>query len=92
MRAYLDAQKEHRVSEYELPPELKQKIVARLGPYIDRFDYREAVTRELNKAPRETALREPLASSVDRPACNPTHSTASEEALPKGQTIKNGVV
>ena len=46
MRAYLDAQKEHRVSEYELPMELKRKIIARLGPYIDRFGYREAVLRE----------------------------------------------
>jgi hypothetical protein len=62
MQAYLDAQKEHRVSEYEMPPELKRKVIDRLGPYIDRFGYREAVTRELNKAPRETAVREPLAS------------------------------
>jgi hypothetical protein len=44
MRAYLDAQKEHRVSEYALPPELKGKVIARLGPYIDRFGYRTAVT------------------------------------------------
>jgi hypothetical protein len=62
MQAYLDAQKEHRVSEYEMPPELKRKVIDRLGPYIDRFGYREVVTRELNKAPRETAVREPLAS------------------------------
>jgi hypothetical protein len=51
MQAYLYAQKEHRVSEYEMPPELKRKVIERLGPYIDRFGYREAVTRELNKAP-----------------------------------------
>ena len=44
MQAYLDAQKEHRVSEYELPPELKQKVVERLAPYIDRYGYREAVS------------------------------------------------
>jgi omega-hydroxy-beta-dihydromenaquinone-9 sulfotransferase len=50
MRAYLDAQKEHRVSEYEMPFELKRKVVERLGPYIDRYGYREAVTRALNKA------------------------------------------
>jgi omega-hydroxy-beta-dihydromenaquinone-9 sulfotransferase len=43
MRAYLDAQKEHRISEYELPPDLKRKVIARLGPYIDRFGYRAAV-------------------------------------------------
>jgi omega-hydroxy-beta-dihydromenaquinone-9 sulfotransferase len=46
MRAYLEARKEHRVSEYELPPELKRKIIDRLGPYIDRFGYREALMRE----------------------------------------------
>ncbi len=44
MQAYLDAQKEHRVSEYELPPELKRKVIDRLGPFIDRYGYREAVT------------------------------------------------
>ena len=62
MQAYLDAQKEHRVSDYEMPPELKRKVIERLGPYIDRFGYREAVTRELNKAPREAPVREPQAS------------------------------
>ena len=62
MQAYLDAQKEHRVSEYEMPPELKRKIIDRLGPYIDRFGYREAVTRDLSKVPRETPVREPQAS------------------------------
>jgi hypothetical protein len=45
MRDYLETQKEHRVSEYELPPELKRKIIERLGPYIDRFGYREAVMK-----------------------------------------------
>jgi hypothetical protein len=45
IRAYLDAQKEHRVSEYDLPPALKEKVVARLAPYIDRYGYREAVSR-----------------------------------------------
>ncbi|HYB05445.1 MAG TPA: sulfotransferase [Methyloceanibacter sp.] len=47
MRAYLEAQAEHRISEYEMPLELKRKIVERLGPYIDRFGYREAVMRSL---------------------------------------------
>jgi omega-hydroxy-beta-dihydromenaquinone-9 sulfotransferase len=51
MRAYLDAQKEHRISEYELPPALKRKIVARLGPYIDRFGYRDAVMGAAGPAP-----------------------------------------
>jgi omega-hydroxy-beta-dihydromenaquinone-9 sulfotransferase len=62
MQAYLDAQKEHRVSEYEMPPELKRKIIERLGPYIDRFGYREAVTRDLNKATPAQPVREPQAS------------------------------
>ncbi|MCJ7599019.1 MAG: sulfotransferase, partial [Methyloceanibacter sp.] len=43
MQAYLDAQKEHRVSDYELPPELKRKLIERLKPYIDRYGYREAI-------------------------------------------------
>jgi hypothetical protein len=59
MRAYLDNQKEHRVSEYEMPPELKRKIVDRLGPYIDRFGYREAVMRDLDKAPAQRHVPEP---------------------------------
>ena len=62
MQAYLDAQKEHRVSEYEMPPELKRKIIDRLGPYIDRFGYREAVTRDLNKAAPSQPVPEPQAS------------------------------
>ena len=62
MQAYLDAQKEHRVSEYEMPPELKRKVVERLAPYIDRFFYREAVTRELNKSSPAKPVREPQPS------------------------------
>jgi hypothetical protein len=58
MRAYLDAQKEHRVSEYALPPELKGKVIARLGPYIDRFGYRAAVTAKAAGAEARTAVRE----------------------------------
>ena len=58
MQAYLDAQKEHRVSEYEMPLELKRKIIERLAPYIDRFGYREAVTRELSKAAPAKPVRE----------------------------------
>ena len=92
MQAYLDAQKEHRVSEYEMPPELKRKVIDRLGPYIDRFGYREAVTRELNKAPRETAVREPLASLSRPSACKPTTPPPRKRRLPRGQTMKNGLV
>lgn len=64
MRAYLDAQKEHRVSEYELPPELKRKVIERLGPYIDRYGYREAVTHGVGSAKTEAtlAVREPQTS------------------------------
>ena len=62
MRAYLDAQKEHRISEYEMPAELKRKIVERLAPYIDRFSYREAVTRELAKGAPAKPVREPQVS------------------------------
>jgi hypothetical protein len=59
MRAYLDAQKEHRVSEYELPPELKRKVIERLGPYIDRYGYRDAVSRGTFAA--KTAAATPVA-------------------------------
>ncbi|HSB58350.1 MAG TPA: hypothetical protein VLD66_01990, partial [Methyloceanibacter sp.] len=62
MQAYLDAQKEHRVSEYEMPLELKRKIVDRLGPYIDRFGYREAVSRELAKGAASKPVPEPQVS------------------------------
>jgi hypothetical protein len=62
MQAYLDTQKEHRVSEYEMPLELKRKIVDRLGPYIDRFGYREAVTRELGKSAAAKPVPEPQVS------------------------------
>jgi hypothetical protein len=62
MQAYLDAQKEHRVSEYEMPLELKRKIVDRLGPYIDRFSYREAVMRDLAKGATAKPVPEPQVS------------------------------
>ena len=51
MQAYLDAQKEHRVSDYELPPELKRRVVERLKPYIDRYGYGEAVGKSNAAAP-----------------------------------------
>jgi hypothetical protein len=62
MRAYLDEQKEHRVSEYEMPLELKRKIVARLGPYIVRYGYRDAINRELAKASPAKPVPEPQIS------------------------------
>jgi len=62
MRAYLEEQKEHRVSEYEMPPELKRKVIERLRPYIDRYGYREAVNRELAKSSPTKHVREPQTS------------------------------
>jgi len=62
MQAYLNTQKEHRVSEYEMPPKLKRKIVERLAPYIDRFGYREAVTRELARDAPAKPVPEPQPS------------------------------
>ena len=62
MRAYLEEQKEHRVSEYEMPPELKRKVIERLRPYIDRYGYREAVNRELAKSSPAKHVREPQTS------------------------------
>jgi hypothetical protein len=50
MRVYLEAQAEHRISEYELPPVLKRKVIERLRPYIDRFGYREAVMGDADRA------------------------------------------
>jgi omega-hydroxy-beta-dihydromenaquinone-9 sulfotransferase len=68
MRTYLDAQSDHRVSDYELPPELRRKVVERLAPYIDRFGYREAVMREAVKrdAPKryaDAAATDPIRES-----------------------------
>ena len=61
MRAYLDAQAEHRVSDYELPPELKRKVIERLGPYIDRFGYRKVVMGDAQRPKIAAAnpVREP---------------------------------
>jgi hypothetical protein len=59
MQAYLDAQQEHRVSEYEMPKALRHRIVERLGPFIDRFGYHDAVATPA----RETdAVRTPQTS------------------------------
>ena len=45
-----------------MPPELKRKIIDRLEPYIDRFGYREAVTRELAKGVPAKPVPEPQVS------------------------------
>ena len=57
-----------------MPPELKRKIVERLAPYIDRFFYREAVTRELAKG----APAKPVAS-LKSPDLLPIHFPATGE-------------
>jgi omega-hydroxy-beta-dihydromenaquinone-9 sulfotransferase len=59
MRAYLDTQKEHRISEYALPPELKGKVIERLGSYMDRFGYRTAVTAKPAKPAATPKVHEP---------------------------------
>jgi hypothetical protein len=60
MQAYLDAQNDHRVSEYEMPAELKRKVVERLKPYIDRYGYREAVGGEgARAAPKRSREAQP---------------------------------
>ena len=43
MRAFLADRAEHSVSKYRLPEPLWRKIVDRMGPFIDRYGYREAV-------------------------------------------------
>jgi hypothetical protein len=47
MREFLGERSEHKVSRYELPDELKRKVIDRLKPYIDRFGYRAAVEASL---------------------------------------------
>jgi len=58
MQAYLDAQNEHRVSEYELPSELKRRVIERLKPYIDRYGYREAIGGDGTRARSAKVSRE----------------------------------
>jgi len=41
---------------------LKRKVIERLRPYIDRFGYREAVTRELEKTLPAKPVPEPQTS------------------------------
>jgi hypothetical protein len=45
-----------------MPLELKHKVIDRLAPYIDRFGYREAVTRELAKSAPSKPVPEPQVS------------------------------
>jgi omega-hydroxy-beta-dihydromenaquinone-9 sulfotransferase len=55
MREFLAERSEHKVSRYDMPLELKRKIVARLKPYIDRYGYRDAVDKALAAKPAATA-------------------------------------
>jgi omega-hydroxy-beta-dihydromenaquinone-9 sulfotransferase len=61
MRAFLDARSEHSVSKYRLPEPLRRKIVDRMGAFIDRYGYREAI--EAAAAPASAAS--PAASSPE---------------------------
>jgi hypothetical protein len=59
MRQFLAARSEHKVSRYDIPLVLKRKIAERLKPYIDRFDYRDAVDAALRgDAAAKTTVRE----------------------------------
>lgn len=51
MRDFLAERSEHKVSRYEMPRDLKRKVVERLAPYIDRFGYRETVEAALDPEP-----------------------------------------
>jgi hypothetical protein len=55
MQAYLDAQKEHRVSTYEMPADLKRKITERLAPYIERYGYGKVVGEKPRRAAKSDA-------------------------------------
>jgi hypothetical protein len=52
MRDFLAERSEHQVSRYEMPLQLKRKVVERLAPYIDRFGYREKVEKALAGEPK----------------------------------------
>lgn len=43
MRATLSDRSDHRVSSYRLPKPIAKKVADRLGPFIDRYGYRDAV-------------------------------------------------
>jgi hypothetical protein len=59
MRAFLAERSEHKVSRYEMPLELKRKVIARLKPHIDRYGYRAAVDAALRgESAGKAAIRE----------------------------------
>jgi hypothetical protein len=58
MREFLAERSEHKVSRYDMPADLKRKVIDRLKPYIDRFGYRAAVEASLAGAPGTAPVRE----------------------------------
>jgi omega-hydroxy-beta-dihydromenaquinone-9 sulfotransferase len=64
MRAFLAERSEHKVSRYDMPLQLKRKIVERLKPYIDRFGYRDAIDAAL-RAERGLAGSAPRKPQVE---------------------------
>jgi len=63
MCEFLGERSEHKVSRYDMPVQLKRKIVERLKPYIDRFGYRDVVDKALAKT---TAAKTPAAKAPVR--------------------------
>jgi len=59
MREFLAERSEHQVSRYDMPAALKRKVIDRLKPYIDRFNYREAVEASLAGASKPKASARP---------------------------------
>ncbi|MEG6509261.1 sulfotransferase [Methyloligella sp. 2.7D] len=57
MQAYLDSRSEHKTSEYELPADIKARIVERMKPLMDRYGYsaEEASKDKAQDAPAQAA-------------------------------------
>jgi hypothetical protein len=51
MRAIFSDRSDHRVSSYSLPRPVARRIAERLGPFIDRYGYRDAVDAVLKAEP-----------------------------------------
>ncbi len=55
MRAILSDRSDHKVSSYRVPRSLARKIAARLKPFIDRYNYAEAVEAAIGSEPSTKA-------------------------------------
>ena len=66
MREFLAERSEHKVSRYEMPDDLKRKVIDRLKPYIDRFGYRAAVDASLAGTPAKPPVRRTAPSSSEQ--------------------------